>query len=248
MTRTVAWFSCGIASTIAAKLALADDPDTLVVYCDTSADEHPDNERYIADCERWLDTPITRIQSDRYSSVDDVISSRRFMSGIVGAPCTVELKKRPRFAFQQPQDVQVFGYTVEETARADRLQQNDPGVTFWFPLIDRQITKADCHAALASAGITQPAMYRLGYNNNNCLGCVKATSATYWNRIRRDFPDVFAKRVAQSDELGVKLTRVNGVRTTLADLPADYLAPDDDEQITCGLDCQTSLFTQTDNV
>ena len=243
MTRTVAWFSCGIASTIAAKLALAHDPQTVVAYCDTSADEHPDNERYISDCERWLNTSITRIRSDRYSNVDEVISARRFMSGIVGAPCTVELKKRPRFAFQRPDDVQVFGYTVEETGRAERLQANDPGVTFWFPLIEQQIGKADCHAALAAAGITQPAMYQLGYNNNNCLGCVKASSATYWNRIRRDFPDVFAKRVQQSQELGVKLTRVNGVRVSLADLPADYLAPDDTEQISCGLDCQTSLFT-----
>lgn len=246
MTRTVAWFSCGVASTIAAKLAIAHDPATVVVYCDTSADEHPDNERYITDCERWLNTQVTRIRSDRYNSVDDVISARRFMSGPVGAPCTVELKKRPRFAYQEPDDVQVFGYTVEETRRATRLQQNDPGVTFWFPLIEQQITKADCHAALATAGIAQPAMYALGYNNNNCLGCVKATSATYWNRIRRDFPDVFAKRAAQSLELGVKLTRVNGVRTSLVDLPDDYLAPDD-EQISCGLDCQTSLFTQIDN-
>lgn len=243
MTRTIAWFSCGIASTIAAKLALADDPQTLVVYCDTSLDEHPDNERYLTECEDWLGTKITRIRSERYKSVDDVIAARRYMSGVAGAPCTVELKKRPRFAFQRPDDVQVFGYTVEETRRAERLRENDPGVTFRFPLIERQITKGDCHAALAVAGIEQPAMYALGYNNNNCLGCVKAGSATYWNRIRRDFPEVFAKRAQQSRELGVKLTMVNGVRVTLDELPPDHLAPDDDEVISCGLDCQTSLFT-----
>ena len=33
-------------------------------------------------------------------------------------------------------------------------------------------------------------MYKLGYKNNNCIGCVKG-QAGYWNKIRKDFPDVF---------------------------------------------------------
>ena len=33
-------------------------------------------------------------------------------------------------------------------------------------------------------------MYRLGYQNNNCIGCVKGGKG-YWNKIREDFPETF---------------------------------------------------------
>jgi hypothetical protein len=40
------------------------------------------------------------------------------------------------------------------------------------------------------AGIELPMMYRLGYSNANCIGCVKGGMG-YWNKIRRDFPAEF---------------------------------------------------------
>ena len=46
---------------------------------------------------------------------------------------------------------------------------------------------------LEKLGIKRPTMYDLGYNNNNCIGCVKGGKG-YWNKIRKDFPDVFAER------------------------------------------------------
>ena len=63
--------------------------------------------------------------------------------------------------------------------------------------------------------------------------------------IRRDFPDVFAKRAEQSRHLGVRLTRVRGERVHLDDLPADYLPADEpEEDLSCGPVCgvQGSLF------
>lgn len=44
-------------------------------------------------------------------------------------------------------------------------------------------------------------MYDMGYPNNNCIGCVKGGMG-YWNRIRRDFPDVFERRARQEREIG----------------------------------------------
>ena len=44
-------------------------------------------------------------------------------------------------------------------------------------------------------------MYELGYGNNNCIGCVKGGMG-YWNKIRRDFPDAFAKMAAAEREIG----------------------------------------------
>lgn len=236
--RVVAWFSCGAASAAASALAIEKygRERVSVVYCDTMADEHPDNARFFDDVQEWLGVPITRIASSDYGRIEDVFTHRRYMSGIAGAPCTVELKKKPRFDFQRADDVHVFGYTSEEWKRIERFEGNNPELYLDWILRDAGYSKADCLAMVAAAGIALPVMYALGYRNNNCLGCVKATSTKYWNAIRRDFPDVFAERVATSRRLGVKLTRLKGERIFIDELPAD----EDDgvmEDISCGPEC-----------
>lgn len=70
-----------------------------------------------------------------------------------------------------------------------------------FPLIDKQLTKADAHGICASLGIKRPAMYDMGYSNNNCIGCVKGGQG-YWNKIRNDFPEVFEDRAKMEREIG----------------------------------------------
>jgi hypothetical protein len=84
------------------------------------------------------------------------------------------------------------------------------------PLIDRGLTKTDCLAIVDRAGLTLPALYRLGYDHNNCLGCVKG-GADYWNAIRRDFPAVFARMAALERDIGHALLtdRTNGDRRPL---------------------------------
>jgi hypothetical protein len=49
-------------------------------------------------------------------------------------------------------------------------------------------------------------MYKLGYNNNNCIGCVKG-QAGYWNKIRVDFPEAFAKMAAQERKMNVAINK-----------------------------------------
>ena len=51
-------------------------------------------------------------------------------------------------------------------------------------------------------------MYDLGYPNNNCIGCVKGGMG-YWNRIRRDFPEVFERMAGIEREIGHSC--INGV-------------------------------------
>ena len=238
--RRVVWFSCGNASARAAKEAVDTyGDDCVVVSCDTRSSEHPDNYRFSADVERWIGRPITYIKSDRYETVDDVIERRRYMAGVAGALCTVELKKMPREAWQRPDDVHIFGYTVEETRRAAIFEQRNPSLSVEWILIDRGITKAECHRSISDAGIAQPAMYALNYEHNNCPGCVKSQSPGYWNQIRRDFPAVFDRRVRQSRNLGVRLVKIRGVRAFLDELTPDEDAPHDD--IDCGPVCQLPL-------
>lgn len=198
--RTLVWFSAGAASAVAAKIALRERQNVVIAYTDPGS-EHPDNARFLVECESWFGREIVRLKSPDYADTWQVWKERRYLNGPAGALCTVELKKRQRFDFQQPDDEQVFGYTVEEQPRADRFRQNNPDVQLWTPLIEQGLRKSDCLAIIDRAGIELPAMYRLGYRNNNCIGCVKGGRG-YWNKIRRDFPDTFSRMAAMEREIG----------------------------------------------
>jgi hypothetical protein len=217
--RTVVWVSAGAASAVAAKLT----PDAVLAYCETGS-EHPDNERFLADVSRWCDRPVERLKSDEYADTWAVYEKRRYLAGINGAPCTVELKVAPRLAWQRPTDVHVFGYTADgpDVTRAKRLREIYFEMSIRTPLIDRGINKAACLAMIERAGITLPPMYAMGFQNNNCLPCVKATSPDYWALVRKQFPDKFNRMAALARELDVRLCRINDVRTFIDEIPADW--------------------------
>jgi hypothetical protein len=219
MSRTIAWFSCGAASAVAAKLV----PEAQPVYCATGA-EHADNARFMADCAAWLGREVTVIRSDEYADTWDVWEKTRWLAGINGARCTTELKVGPRLAFQRPDDVHVFGYTADapDVDRAERLKANYPELSLRFPLIERGLKKDACLAIIQSAGIALPPMYALGFQNNNCIPCVKATSPAYWALVRREFPAQFDRMAKLSRELDVRLARIEGERVFIDEIPEDH--------------------------
>ena len=238
--RRVAWFSCGAASAVAAQVTLAKDPQTEVVYCGMFKAEHPDNRRFFMDVEDWLGVRISRIRNDKFSTPEEVFEARKYMSGPKGAPCTVELKKKPRFAYQRPDDIHIFGMTVDEKKRAVSFATANHELSLEWPLIEHGISKPDCLKIIKDAGIEIPAMYRLGYKNNNCPGCVKSTSPKYWNMIRRDFPEKFKHRCEQSRQIGCRLVQITvdkeRVRIFLDEL-ADDSVEDFNDDLTCGPQC-----------
>jgi len=240
--RTVSWFSCGVASAVATKLACVDGP-IVIANCEI-IEEHPDNYRFLKDCEKWFGQEIVVLGNDKYNrSVHGVIDSRSYIAGHAGAPCTLELKKKVRLEYEQPNDTQVFGYTAEEQGRADRFIDANNEVNLDTPLIDRGLTKPDCLAMVQDAGIELPVMYRLGYKNNNCRGCVKAQSPAYWKKIQIDFPEHFEKMAKQEARLGVKICKatvdgVADVRMPLTELPEWINPMDDSVDIQCGIFCE----------
>ena len=93
--RVLCWFSCGAASAVAAKLATDIYGDRCkVIYCDTSSDEHEDNQRFLKDVESWIGKPIICLKSQQYEDRWDVYRKTKFLVSHRGARCTVELKKR----------------------------------------------------------------------------------------------------------------------------------------------------------
>lgn len=238
--RIVSWFSCGAASAAATKLALSQaDPaqEFVIANCELK-EEHPDNKRFLRDCEKWFGQSVIVLGNDKYERSTDVVYRKtRYLVGPGGARCTTELKKNVRKDFQQADDTIVFGYTVEEKHRLDRfMEQNAECHKVLAPLIDAQLDKSDCLAMIDRAGIEIPAMYRLGYSNNNCIGCVKG-GMTYWNKIRRDFPDRFAEMARIERELGNTVLRADGLPIYLDELDPGRGLKDKEPEMECSFFC-----------
>jgi hypothetical protein len=224
-SRHICWFSDGIASAIATKFWLQEHPEALVVHCDTGSEDE-DNARFRAECVRWLNREIISLKNPDFADNYAVWTKRRYMSGVAGAPCTMEQKVTPRLAFQRPGDVHVFGYTFDtrDRIRFENFGKNYPDLIARAPLIEREITKANCLALMQDTGIEPPRTYAMGFPNANCLGsgCVKATSPDYWSLFRREFPERFAKTAALAREIGCRLVEIHKERVFLDELPADW--------------------------
>ena len=240
--RYVLWFSHGAASAVAARLIVAEKvPNIHLVYTDPGA-EHPDNERFRRECETWIGHSVETLKSEKYADPWEVWEKRRYLVGPSGAPCTGELKKKLRYAYQRPDDIQVFGFTADprEMKRAERFREQNPEVNLRTPLIERGLTKADCLGLLEAAGIEVPAMYRLGYDNNNCIGCVKG-GAGYWNKIRVDFPEVFDRMAQLEQRVGATVLRRNGKRLPLIELDPSAGRMSKPHDFECSLLCSGAL-------
>jgi hypothetical protein len=123
-----------------------------------------------------------------------------------GARCTTELKKNVRKSYQKDGDIHIFGLTADEEERIDRFEDENPNIAMEWILQDAGITKSDCYRIIQQAGIELPEMYKLGYNNNNCIGCVKGGMG-YWNKIRVDFPEMFEKMAKQERKMNVAICK-----------------------------------------
>lgn len=241
--RILSWFSCGAASAIATKLT----PEAIPVYCETGA-EHPDNVRFMSDCEAWFGRKVICLKSSEYADTWDVWEKTRWLAGIKGARCTTELKVAPRLAFQRPDDVHVFGYTADkaDVTRANKLRENYPEMVIETPLIERELTKANCIEMVRRADILLPPLYAMGFKNNNCLPCVKATSPDYWALVRKCFPEKFDRMAKLSRELDVRLCRIKNVRRFIDEIPADWPTTNP-IQPSCDFLCATAEQEFADN-
>src|ERR1700753_1433090 len=212
--RVLIWFSCGAASAVAAEEALKKWPHAEILYCDTLKYEHPDNVRFLRDIERWLNRAVKILSSERYHDIFDVFDKTGWLIGPGGARCTQELKRNVRKAYELPTDLHVFGFTHDEEERISKFEDENPQTNVAWVLADSKITKSDCYKRIQMAGIDLPEMYRLGYNNNNCIGCVKGGMG-YWNKIRLDFPEAFDRMAKQERKMNIAICKRYDGKTRL---------------------------------
>ena len=219
MSTIAVWFSCGAASAVAAKKTIEMYPnDNVIVLNSGLIEEDSDNRRFLSDVEQWLGKKIEVIS---FMSARDIWWKRKFMSSPYGAPCTLEAKKNPRYEYEKKVkiDWHVLGFTSEEKHRFEAFKKSERENVINV-LGNLGINKQNCADILTKAGIRLPEVYK-HLPNANCIGCVKATSPTYWNKIREVWPLVFEDRANQSRQLGVKLVRYKGQRIFLDELPKE---------------------------
>ena len=202
--RIICWFSCGAASAVATKLALKKYPDAEIWLIEMLG-EHEDNYRFRNEAESWFDRQINSARNENYTDHFSVFQKEKIFRLKKGfAPCTTRLKTMVRKRIDTcPETLNIFGYCADkrEEERAHRFQRNNWDLKCWFPLIDEGITHQRAVGMIANVGIDVPEMYKLGFYNNNCIGCVKG-GLGYWNKVRVHFPEVFEKFSKLERELG----------------------------------------------
>ena len=246
--RIVGHFSCGAASAVAIKLVLEENKTAAqplpveIIYCHVQ-EEDADNARFLQECETWFDQKITVLQNERYGgSIVRVMRERKFINSAKGAPCTLHLKKEPAREFARDGDLNVYGYTMGEEDRRDGWIDSNNGKLVVAPLIDRGLDKGAVLAIVERAGIALPRLYAMGYDHNNCIGCVKG-GAWYWNKIRVDFPERFAQQMAIEETIGHPTLRVNKQPVWLRELEPGRGRKHEEPIIQCGVTCEAAEAT-----
>lgn len=244
--RIVCQFSCGAASAVATKIILSEFPAEQVAIVNAFiVEEHADNRRFLADCEKWFGRSITVLRNEKYgASTHEVWRKKRFIKGLRGAPCSMILKRELLGSIALDGDTNVIGFTKEEDDRFYDLQERFPDERFKAPLIEKGLGKSDCLAMIERAGIELPLMYRLGYQNANCIGCPKG-GQNYWQAIRRDFPEQFVQiqDIQESIGAGASFLRFRsgerkGERMALRDLPIGNGNLGEEPSFSCSFVCE----------
>jgi hypothetical protein len=230
----VSWFSAGVSSFVATWLERARIDRIIYIHID---EQHPDSLRFVADAEKLIGKPIEILQSP-FQSVANVIRQTRCIKLVPSgyAKCTDRLKKQVRKEWESKQSeplTYVWGFDADERHRADRLVEAMPLQSHLFPLIEQGLDKEQAHGLAKRLGLKRASMYDLGYNNNNCIGCVKGGMG-YWNKIRRDFPDTFSRMAAIEREIGHSC--IKGIY--LDELDPERGRTTDEVMEDCGIACQ----------
>lgn len=207
--KIVCWWSGGVTSAVACKIALGlyGFDNCEFIFIDTGNEDN-DTYRFKSDCEMWYGSEIKTIsaigENKKYQSIQDVWYDHLSLNVANGAICSSELKRQVRIDYQKKNEYkhQVFGFDIDEPKRAKNIKKNYPKSNPIFPLLLFAYTKKECIKIIEESGIEIPNMYKLGFRNNNCFqtGCVQG-GVGYWQKIAKEFPEKFEAMAKVEHEL-----------------------------------------------
>jgi 3'-phosphoadenosine 5'-phosphosulfate sulfotransferase (PAPS reductase)/FAD synthetase len=241
--KMIGWFSGGVTSAIAIKCAIDAGHDVSIYYFETGL-HHLDHVRFLKNMENIYGQKITVVRNKKFKDVHDVILKTRYLNGPSGARCTNELKKQMRIQLEKMIDFdhQIFGFEAEtkQINRAIRFNEQYPEAKAVYPLIEKGWSKERCLIELMNLNVDVPAMYKLGYSNSNCIGCVKG-GAGYWNKIRKDFPEIFDQMAKIEREINASCLKKDKKKLFLDQLDPEAGRHEDISLPECGVICPVEL-------
>jgi len=220
MKKVICWWSGGITSAVACKKAIETygKENCRVIMLDTM-NEHEDTYRFLNDCENWYGIKIELLVSGDYKNIEETWYKHQSLNTANGSICSYMLKRRVREKWEKENEFsyQVFGFEFEkkEFNRALSMKLNHGHTNPIFPLLMLGLDKKDCIKIVQEEGIEIPAAYKMGFNNNNCLGskfggCTQG-GIGYWQKIMNDMPELFEKRAKVEHDL----TNLRGYPVTM---------------------------------
>lgn len=193
--------SGGKASAWCANWALKKFPkDDVILYFNDTKWEHPDLYRFLNDVSSYLGKQINFDSDGR--SPESLFYDNGALANNRMPFCSRILKAERLQACYKDGDTIIFGIGVDEPQRANRLIEVYTSVAksrnkwpkLMFPLISERMTPQKVNEWLASTGIMEPLLYRLGFKHNNCSGgCVRA-GKKHWKLLYEKLPDVYRDR------------------------------------------------------
>ena len=201
MEKIISWWSGGITSAVACKIAIDiyGKDNSRVIMIDTK-NEHPDTYRFKKDCEDWYGIEIEVITGigEKYGNIFDVWRKHKSLNTATGAICSTNLKRLVREKWEKSNTYrhQVFGFEFDkkEMNRALSMTMNHGERTkAIYPLLLMGYDKKDCIKIVEDAGIKIPEMYLLGFQNNN--PCTLDTEIVTFEGVKRIGDIVGTKQV-----------------------------------------------------
>lgn len=212
MTSHVVQYSGGITSWATGRRVQETrmrDGDTFTLLFADVLVEDEDLYRFNRDVERDLGVPITVVCDGR--TPQQVMRDKKFLGNSKIAPCSHLLKQEPCRRWltdnADPADTVLYvGIDWSEMHRLPAIQRNWAPWRAEAPLCDPPyVDKAGWIQAARNRGITEPRLYALGYQHNNCGGtCVRA-GAAQWAHTLKTFPDRYESWEQFEEEMRAEL-------------------------------------------
>lgn len=200
----IVMFSGGLCSFHAAHRVLqeVDREKVTLLFCDTN-NEHEDLYRFIADAQRALNHPVTRIADGR--TPWEVFHDEGMIGNTRADLCSRILKRDLGAAWLKencgPNPTLYFGFDFTEQHRLDQQRKSRPWATCEAPLLSPPyLWKEQMEEAARAMGVEPSQSYKDGFTHDNCGGeCIKAGHA-HWARLLHLRPDRFANSEKNESE------------------------------------------------
>lgn len=217
-TLHVAGFSGGASSAVMSQIVAEEHPGKTVLLFHDTLTEPADNARFRAEVAAHIGLPINESTDGR--DIWQVFEDEGYLGNGRNTMCSRILKQERSLAFLKAHTPAIIyvGYTIEETARAQRTfaRYDKHGITARFPLLEQRITKQECHDKIEKCwGIELPKNYEWA-EHANCIPCVKGKKA-YWGLIYMFEREAWERAAKAEDDFGFDIMSEGSLRELLAD-------------------------------